>query len=306
MIDFSYVKPFMKWVGGKSQLLGQISQRLPEDIGDGEFTYIEPFVGGGAMLFYMLKNFKNIRRVVVNDINRHLVCAYRMVKDRPEVLIDSLAEIERDFLKIDDQEARKEFFLARRREFNFEVMDDVRNVTLLLFLNKTCFNGMYRENSKGHFNVPFGRYVNPTICNADVIRADSVMLNSVDIEILNGNFTDWRGLIGHEDRCFVYFDPPYRPLSDTSSFNTYSKSGFNDDNQVELANFCREIDNAGQNWMLSNADCSAKNPDDLFFENLYGDFNINRVSATRSINANGAGRGRLSELLITNYNDYLL
>lgn len=306
MIDNNNVKPFMKWVGGKTQLLPQISKRLPTNIDKHNITYVEPFVGGGAMLFYMLRNYKNINRVIINDINPHLIKAYKQIKEDPELLIQSLMEIEKKFLSLNNEELRKDFFLARRDDFNSEHTDRVKTVTLLLFLNKTCFNGMYRENSKGHFNVPFGRYKNPTICNEDVIRADSAILNRVDIEILNGNYSDWTDLINDREHCFIYFDPPYRPLSNTSSFTTYSKSGFNDENQKELAKLCRKIDNLEQKWMLSNSDCSDKNPDDLFFENLYEDFNINRVSAKRYINSKGSGRGNISELLITNYDNYII
>lgn len=295
-------KPFIKWVGGKSQLLQQLERHLPPELYEEEFTYIEPFVGGGAMLFYMLQNFRNIRQVVINDINRNLTEAYRAIKQEPEGLVYRLKHIEQQYLNITTEDDRKNFYLEMRRRFNEESLRSLDKTAILIFLNRTCFNGLYRENAKGKFNVPFGRYANPTICNEEVIYADSELLNRFDVQILNGDFKNTAKTIDKTVLTFFYFDPPYRPLSTTSSFNSYVKEEFNDDSQRDLANFCRMLDRKENvRWMLSNSDCSAKNPADTFFEDIYEDFDIQRVYASRMVNANPSKRGKLTELLIRNY-----
>lgn len=295
-------KPFIKWVGGKGQLLSQIEAALPDMLSKAPFTYIEPFVGGGAMLFFMLQKYPNIERVVINDINRNLTTAYSVVKDNPEKLVNSLKNIEREYLSLPNEELRKDFYLEKREVFNNEILNVIDKTSLLLFLNRTCFNGLYRENSKGKFNVPFGRYTNPTICNEEIIYADSELLNCYDVEILCGDFEKTGSKILDNKLTFFYFDPPYRPLSSTSSFNSYVKEDFNDDNQRALADFCREISTFNNvKWALSNSDCSAKNSKDQFFEDIYNGFDIQRVFASRMVNANANKRGKLTELLIKNY-----
>ena len=295
-------KPFIKWVGGKGQLLPQLEAALPDKLYMKEFTYIEPFVGGGAMLFFMLQKFPNIKRVVINDINANLTAAYQTIKDNPKELVEVLKTVEREYLTIGEEDARKFFYMQMRDRFNEQKLDQVTKTSLLLFLNRTCFNGLYRENSKGKFNVPFGRYANPTICNEELIYADSELLNRFDVEITNGDFEKTSLKMEANRLNFFYFDPPYRPISTTSSFNTYVKEAFDDDEQRRLANYCRRIA-AKRNclWMLSNSDCSAKNLEDTFFESIYNGFYINRVYASRSINANPTKRGKLTELLICNY-----
>lgn len=295
-------KPFLKWAGGKGQLLPQLEAALPQDLYDNEFTYIEPFVGGGAMLFFMLQKFSNIKRVIVNDINGNLTGAYKSIKEEPEGLIYRLKHIEQMYSPIKNYEEQRTFYLEMRRRFNEEELASIDKTALLIFLNRTCFNGLYRENAKGYFNVPFGRYANPTICNEELIYADSELLNRFAVQILTGDFKKTIEMINPDEQTFFYFDPPYRPLSATSSFNTYVKEEFGDDEQQELAAFCHEIstyDNV--KWMLSNSDCSSKNPADTFFEEIYGGFNINRVFASRAINANPSKRGKLTELLISNF-----
>jgi DNA adenine methylase len=291
-------KPFLKWVGGKGQLLTQLEAALPISLYNNDFTYVEPFVGGGAMLFFMLQKFPNIKRVIINDINVNLTEAYKNIKYYPDELVLKLKDIEKEYLNITNEDSRKDFYLRMRTLFNNKDITSIEKTMLLIFLNRTCFNGLYRENSKGEFNVPFGKYSNPTICNEDVIYADSELLNKFDVEINNGDFeimTDDNNL------TFYYFDPPYRPISETSSFNSYVKGSFDDNEQERLANFCKKLSKKSNYlWMLSNSDCSAKNPNDLFFENLYYNFNIMRVYAARSVNAVASKRGKLSELLITN------
>lgn len=305
MIHFNtkeLAKPFIKWVGGKGQLLSQLNMSLPRELYEDGFTYVEPFVGGGAMLFYMLQNFVNIKRVVINDINKNLTDAYTNIKQEPEGLVYRLKHIEQQYFSIKTEEARKDFYLDMRRRFNEVPLSSLDKTAILIFLNRTCFNGLYRENTKGKFNVPFGRYANPTICNEEVLYADSELLNRYDVQILNGDFKETAKAIDNVGLTFFYFDPPYRPLSATSSFNSYVKEDFNDDSQCDLANFCRQL-NTKKNvkWMLSNSDCSAKNPADTFFEEIYEGFNIQRVYASRMVNANASKRGKLTELLIRNY-----
>ena len=295
-------KPFVKWVGGKGQLLCQLENHLPEELYHEDFTYIEPFVGGGAMLFFMLQKFRNIKRVVINDINSNLTEAYINIKDNSEGLVYRLKHIEQQYSSISDYEEQRNYYLEMRRRFNEENLSSIDKTAILIFLNRTCFNGLYRENSKGKFNVPFGRYTNPTICNEDLIYADSELLNQFDVEIMCGDFAETISKIDNNRLNFFYFDPPYRPLSSTSSFNSYVKEVFDDNEQKRLANFCKNI-SLKKNclWMLSNADCSSKNSEDLFFEEIYSKFEIQRVYASRSVNANATKRGKLSELLICNY-----
>lgn len=291
-------KPFIKWVGGKSQLIEQLDSLLPADFDNRrDVTYIEPFVGGGAMCFYMLQRYPNIRRAVINDINPDLIGCYRTVRDFPEELIVSLQQVEREYLKLETEELRKAYFMAARARYNQKNLDPIENTTLFFFLNRTCFNGLYRVNKSGAFNVPFGKYTNPTICDAETIRADSQLLQQV--EICQGDFEATFDYA--EGDTFFYFDPPYRPLSDTSSFTDYAKESFNDAAQVRLKTYCDKIHEAGFSFMLSNSDCKGKNETDRFFDKLYEDYTIDRVWASRSINANPNKRGKLTEILVHNY-----
>lgn len=289
-------KPFVKWVGGKTQLINEIEKVLPNNLfACNNLTYIEPFVGGGAVLFWILQKYPNIKNAVINDINPDLITAYQTVKKSPNELINRLKQVQAEYLPL-SEEKRKEYFLAKRSLFNTKKLDAIENTTLFIFLNRTCFNGLYRVNSKGLFNVPFGRYANPKICDEQTILADSELLQKV--EILTGDFNETINHIGESN--FFYLDPPYKPLSETSSFNSYAKEAFNDDEQIRLGNFCKQIDSLGHSFMLSNSDVKGKNPEDNFFDDLYINFDIRRVFATRMVNANVEKRGRLTELLITN------
>lgn len=291
-------KPFIKWVGGKSQLIEQLDARLPADFGNWEnVTYIEPFVGGGAMFFYLLQRYPNIQHAIINDINPDLATCYRTVRDTPEQLIESLMDIENTYLALETEEERKDFFMAARDRYNEKNLDAIENTTMFFFLNRTCFNGLYRVNKKGLFNVPFGKYANPTICDPETIRKDSELLQRV--EILNGDF---EATFEHaHGNTLFYFDPPYRPLSDTSSFNDYAKEAFNDDAQIRLKEYCDRINEAGFHFMLSNSDCKGKNEDDNFFDVLYDAYQIERLWASRCINSNPEKRGKLTEILVHNY-----
>ncbi|MDY3965954.1 MAG: DNA adenine methylase [Prevotella sp.] len=291
-------RPFIKWVGGKSQLIEQLEAQLPADFDNWEnVTYIEPFVGGGAMLFYMLQRYPNINHAIINDINSDLATCYRTVRDTPEQLISSLKDIEKAYLALETEDGRKDFFMAVRERYNEKNLDPIENTTKFFFLNRTCFNGLYRVNKKGLFNVPFGKYANPTICDPETIRKDSELLQRV--EILNGDF-EATFEYAHGN-TFFYFDPPYRPLSDTSSFNDYAKEAFNDDAQIRLKEYCDRIHEAGFRFMLSNSDCKGKNEEDNFFDVLYQAYQIERVWASRNINSNPNKRGKLTEILVHNY-----
>ncbi|MBR6804256.1 MAG: DNA adenine methylase [Paludibacteraceae bacterium] len=286
-------KPFVKWVGGKTQLIDQLEALLPADFDKWEnVTYIEPFVGGGAMLFYMLQTHSNIKSTIINDINPDLTTCYKVVRDKPSELILSLKKIQNEYYTFCSEDARKQFFMEMRDEFNTKALNPIRNTTLFFFLNRTCFNGLYRVNKSGRFNVPFGRYTTPMICDPNTIYADSELLQ--DVEILTGDYQET--LMYAKGNTLFYFDPPYRPLNNTSSFNDYTKEAFNDYAQRRLKGFCDNVDKAGYQFMLSNSDCK-----DMFFDELYSQYAIERVWASRSVNANASKRGRLTEILVHNY-----
>lgn len=294
-------KPFLKWAGGKTQLLPTIDSFLPDSFRrEKDITYIEPFVGGGAMLFFMLQKYPNIKKAIINDINPHLVKTYTTIRDNPYSLIDTLTELQESFKTVGDFESQKELYLNIRSRFNQECLTDIEESAYMIFLNRTCFNGLYRENSKGGFNVPFGRYSNPTICDESLILADSELLQKV--EILNGDFARTGDYV--DGYTFFYFDPPYRPLDATSSFNSYVKEAFDDNEQIRLKDFYYSLSLEGCREMLSNSDCKGRNVEDVFFDELYKDFFIERVYAKRNINANASKRGTLTELLIRNYEDF--
>ena len=290
--NMAKAKPFIKWVGGKGQLIEQLDSLLPSDFDKwDDVTYIEPFVGGGAMLFYMLQRYPNIKHAVINDVNPDLTSLYWIVRYFPEALIKSLSYIENKYLAFKSDEERRAFFLKCRDSYNEKKNDFVENAALFIFLNKTCFNGLYRVNKKGLFNVPFGKYKNPKICDSATIRNDSKLLQKV--EILTGDFEETYKYA--KGSTLFYFDPPYRPLTKTSAFTDYTKDSFNDDSQIRLKEYCDKINKAGYKFMLSNSDCQ-----DKFFDTLYADYEIDRVFASRSINCNGRKRGKLTEILVHN------
>ena len=293
-------KPFIKWVGGKGQLIEQLEALLPADFAERKnVTYIEPFVGGGAMLFYMLQKYPNIKSAVINDINPDLTICYEVVRDNPAELIKSLNAIQSEYHALQTDEKRKTFFLQQRDIFNTKSLNPIENSTLFFFLNRTCFNGLYRVNKAGKFNVPFGKYATPTICDATTIYADSKVLQKV--EIMVGDFEQTFAKI--KDNTFFYFDPPYRPISTTSSFNDYTKEDFNDNAQIRLKLFCDRLNEAGVDFMLSNSDCLGKDGKDRFFDDLYIDYKIERVLASRNVNAIASRRGKLTEIVVNNYHN---
>lgn len=295
-------RPFLKWAGGKTQLLPTLDYYLPLHFSDeAKITYIEPFIGGGAALFYFLQKYQNINKAIINDLNPHLICTYRVIKDAPRDLIALLRELQSFFKSNTNYERQKQFYLDIRNRFNHTRLDAVEDAAYMVFLNRTCFNGLYRENSKGEFNVPFGRYSNPTICDEELIYTDSQLLQKV--EILMGDFSQISNFIT-DDYTFIYFDPPYRPLDSTSSFNSYVKQAFDDNEQIRLRDFFTYLSSKGCYCMLSNSDCKGRNESDIFFDELYSEYTIERVYAKRHINANPNKRGALTELLIRNYSEH--
>lgn len=289
-------KPFLKWAGGKTQLISDIEKLIPEKIKNTNFTYIEPFIGSGALLFWVLNNFPKLKKAVINDINIDLINTYKSVAYNPKELIDLLDILEKEFHSLEgNEENKKSYYYTKRNLYNSRKEGKIEQSALFIFLNRTCFNGLYRVNRKNEFNVPMGRYKYPNICDKENIIAVSNSLEKV--EILCGDFEQTFDYAEHNS--LFYFDPPYKPISDTSKFNSYSKYRFNDDEQIRLRNFCSKLEESNHSWILSNSDVKSKNKKDNFFDDLYSDFNIKRVKAKRKINSNSEKRGTLTELLIT-------
>lgn len=294
--DKIQARPFVKWVGGKTQLLDEVKKSLPRDFSTRQhITYVEPFVGGGAVVFKLLQEYPNIERAIINDINEELICTYRVIKENVEVLIKSLAVIQSEYLPLSSDD-RKSYFIAKRSLFNAKKITPLETAALFIFLNRTCFNGLYRVNSKGEFNVPHGKYVNPRICDADNLRACSKVLQKV--EILCGDFAETGRYAGPD--TLYYFDPPYKPITETSSFTSYTRGGFDDQEQIRLRDFCDNISAAKSSFIASNSDPRNANSKENFFDIIYNNFFIRRVSATRMINSDASGRGSISEIMISN------
>jgi len=298
IIEQKPAKPFLKWAGGKGQLLSEIDILLPTEIKLGiKLTYIEPFIGSGAVLFDMLNNYKrNLKSVVINDLNQNLVSVYEVIKNELDKLKKELKSLH-EFYSTNNE--KEEFFYNSRDEYN-SATDNVRKSALLLFLNKTCFNGLYRENSKGIFNVPFGKYKNPRIYNEELLDAVHNVFNEIDIRPLTGDYFQTIDYCSRGTTLF-YLDPPYKPISKTSSFTAYSKGTFDDKEQERLKMFCDEITNRGCFFILSNSDLKNYDKSNHFFDNLYSDYKIERVKAKRVINSKAEKRGEINELLITNF-----
>jgi DNA adenine methylase len=275
------LRPFLKWAGGKSQLISQYISYFPQSFA----TYYEPFLGGGAVFFYLYgaaKNSGSLKKfpAVLTDINPELVNVYCCVRYRVEELIELLAQHQANH-------DRDYYYWVRARLTGTPVEMAAR----LIYLNKTCFNGLYRENSKGEFNVPMGKYKNPTICHAELLRVVSDSLQSVKIEVRPFDAVLDFAKTGED---FVYFDPPYHPLSNTSNFTSYSRSSFNEKDQIRLRDTFAELARRGVKVMLSNSDC-------LFIRELYQDFHIYEILAARAINSKAEKRGKITELLVTSY-----
>ena len=291
---YKTVKPFIKWAGGKSQLLEEIRKKYPSKIE----RYCEPFVGGGAVLFDVLANF-HPKEILINDINPELTNVYTQVRDNIENVICLLSDIQNTFWDTDPIN-RKEFFYNQRNRFNKLIEEKAtteEKAALFIFLNKTCFNGLYRVNNKGLYNVPMGSYKKPLICDSDNLRIISNLLQKTMINC--GDYSECSDFI--DANTFVYIDPPYRPLNETSSFTSYAKNEFGDKQQIQLGHFIEEMSNKGAKIVASNSDPKNTDKEDNFFDEIYKKFFINRVVATRMINSNSKGRGLIKELLICNY-----
>lgn len=292
-------KPFLKWAGGKGQLLSEIEKYYL--FGDGEITkYVEPFVGGGAVLFDILNKYV-LDSVYISDVNRELINTYCVIRDNVDQLIKGLVIFQNEFVAMNIED-RKTYYFAKRDRFNELKMientsDNIEKASLMIFLNKTCFNGLYRVNKKGVYNVPMGSYKNPMICDSENLRVVSQKLQHV--KIVCG---DYRKSIDYIDsNTFVYFDPPYRPLTETANFTSYTENLFNDVEQISLAKFVNEVNKKGAKIVVSNSDPKNFDCNDNFFDVLYSNFNVKRVNATRMINSDGSARGKIKELLISNF-----
>lgn len=272
------ISPFLKWVGGKRQLINDITNELPNDMS--RLKYYEPFIGGGAVFFNLQP-----KKAVINDANSELINTYLVIKNDLEALIDDLKK----------HQNNSEYFYRIRaldREIKFISMSEIQRASRVIFLNKTCFNGLYRVNNSGEFNSPFGSYKNPNIVNEPVLRAVSTYLKSNDINITNVDYE--KSIDGITKNSFVYFDPPYHPISDSSNFTGYVSGGWNSDDQKRLRNLCDKLDAKGVKFLLSNSNAS-------LISSLYKNYKITTVKASRSINSNGSKRGEIDELLIKNY-----
>jgi hypothetical protein len=272
------IKPVLKWVGGKRQLLSEISPMIP-----GEFNkYFEPFVGAGAVIFNLLPS-----KAVINDLNSELINVYKVIRDNPNELIEQLKE--------HTNSNSKEYFYKVReldRQANYDKLSDIYKASRTIYLNKTAYNGLYRVNKSGQFNTPWGRYKNPKILDADNILAMSKYFNESKIEILNVDYK--KALTSVSKGDFVYFDPPYLPISSSSAFVSYTADGFGEKEQIELKETCDNLNNQGVKFLLSNS----YHP---FLLDLYQDYNIKVVEARRSVNSKGHKRGKIREILVRNY-----
>ena len=293
-------KPFVKWAGGKGSLVKHLSAHLPDNFRDKRnVTYVEPFVGGGAMLFYMLTHFTNIRRVVINDVNEDLIFCYKLIKNTPQTLIEQLKRIANEYLQLSNMDEKSRYYYKVRDKYNSKETIDEEKAAYFMFLNKTCFNGLYRVNTCGKFNVPFGKYKNPTICDDKLILADHELLKKVDI--YTGDYSEIMRFLG-KGYNYIYIDPPYRPLSGTAYFKEYSHNVFDDKEQEKLKIFCDIMTARGCKIMQSNSN-SMDDDGESYFAKLYQGYHITQIEAHRYINAHVGKRNKETELLIMNYNN---
>jgi len=316
-------KPVLKWAGGKRQLLDVIDAHLPQGVRNGEITrYHEPMIGGGAVFFHIKEKYGiSIEEYHISDYNWDLFVMYRVIQSKLPELIEELRKLADEYLPLpptqkgDKDGARIRMYKRIRTEYNDDNWDNdrylsdgesfrkrlgprsARRAAMTIFLNRTCFNGLYRVNSLGKFNVPHGRYARPEIVDVENLTAVSKALKGVRISV--GSYVD--NLATVDNQSFVYFDPPYRPLPGTPSFTDYHKAAFGDNEQIELASMFTELHERGAKVMLSNSDPKNTDTDDNFFDELYSQHHINRVLARRAINSDGEGRGEITEILVTNY-----
>jgi DNA adenine methylase len=280
-VQSTHYRPFLKWAGGKSKLIEQYIPYFPQS-----FTnYCEPFLGGGAVFFYFC-NVKPDAKKFISDINPELINTYCCIKNNVEPLIE--------LLNTHQIQHNKDYYYKMRSSASVLALShseglDIGRAARFIYLNKTCFNGLYRENLRGLFNVPMGKYKNPTICNEDLLRLVSVALQYAEVSL-----KPYSDIKAKNEYDFVYFDPPYYPLSSTSNFTTYSRYVFKEAEQIKLRDTFVKLANQGVKVMLSNSDCA-------FIRELYTEFNIYEISASRAINSQAEKRGKINELLITSY-----
>lgn len=301
------MKPFLKWAGGKNQLLPYIEAYYPfEDKNINK--YAEPFIGGGAVLFDILSKY-DLDDVYISDVNKSLINTYKSIQQNVGDVIAQLEAYQEKFWPM-EQEGRKVLFYKNRDRYNellsLKFLENINTApltdkhielaSLFIFLNRTCFNGLYRVNRNGFYNVPMGEYKRPLICDAENLVEVAKALAKVHIVC-----DTYKAVDDFADKqTFVYIDPPYRPLSETANFTSYSEYEFNDDSQRELAEFAHHLDGKGVRVLLSNSDPKNTNPDDEFFDEIYSGFKIERIFANRAINSKGSKRGKITELLISN------
>ena len=288
-------KPFLKWAGGKGQLLNTFDKLFPEKLKIGKIdTYIEPFVGGGAVLFYLLQNY-DIKQAYINDINKELINCYRCIKADVFEVIKKLEILEKEYSGLE----KEIYYKVRDRynDINLNGKYDFEKCADFIFLNRTCFNGLYRVNKNGKFNVPQGKYKKPLICDRDNLILCSKLLQKVQI-----SFGEYQQVLNNvTENTFIYFDPPYRPIVENNSFVSYDKSVFDDTCQKELAEYYKMLSKKECLLMLSNSDPKNTNEDDTFFDNLYNGYRIERVTAKRMINCVASKRSDITEILVMNY-----
>ena len=299
------IKPFIKWAGGKGKLIPQLKNFYPFKLENIKISkYVEPFVGGGAVLINILQEY-DVKEAYAFDINIDLINCYNVIKFDVEGLIEKLEIKEKEYKKLSSKERQEYFYNIVRIYNSYKINENeinLKRASEFIFLNRTCFNGLYRVNKNGKFNVPYGKYKNPTICDENNLRKLSYLIKNVKFQ-----YGDYKKSENYIDcNTFVYFDPPYRPLSNTSGFTSYTKEEFDDEKQKELAAYYRILNEKGAKLMLSNSNPKNTNQNDNFFEEIYKGFYISKISAKRMINSNAKGRGEISELLITNYKEIFI
>lgn len=292
-------KPFLKWAGGKSGLLDEITKRLPNYVYHTDFCLVEAFIGGGALSFWALSHLPHLKKLIINDYNSDLINVYQIIKQNPNKLIEHINTLQEEYDSLNNTESKKPYFYQKRELFNSRISDSAYQASLFIFLNKTAFNGLYRVNKSNQFNVPIGSYKKPKLIDKKNIL--DISKNLQNVEILTGDFGQTLNYTPNDMPCFFYLDPPYRPISQTASFTAYANSHFDDNEQKRLALFCRQLDNLNFDFMLSNSDPKNHNALDNFFDELYEGFFVERVIANRAISAKNSGRNTVTELLISNY-----
>lgn len=292
------MKPFLKWAGGKTKLLKGIEQRLPVGFNEWkDVTYVEPFVGGGAVLFHMLSKHQNIKHAIINDINQMLMKAYSFIQQNPDAIVDGFRSLVSEFNKLSCDSSREDFYYRTRKLYNSLPIPDEQRILFFLFLNKTCFNGLYRENQDGNFNVPFGRYQSISFDEKNIFEVHKALQS---VLILCGDFDNVFSFI-KEGNNFIYIDPPYRPVGkNMNMFTQYDRSGFKDNDQQRLKDLCNIFGQKGCKIMISNSDSYIED-ETSYFEQLYEGYLIDRIQVTRTINTYNAKELRPKEVIITNY-----